>query len=294
MQFGDLHFDGAVFGANVADAFDSAQSGDVDGVGVGAGGECNHVLRAGGGDQFARAAESDLFAVVHNGDALAEALGFVHVVRGEKDGAAGGFELLDQIPKLAASLRVEAGGRFIEKQKIGIANEGASESEALLLAAGKIADAGILFFFELDEGDGFIRAGALLKKATEQTKRFEHGQFFGKLRILQLNAEALAELLGVGLPMHAKKFHFTSIGSGETFADFDCCGFACAVRPEEAEALACMYFEVEAVDGDHVLINLAKTRYAKGWLGNDRGHASSISSRRDTFKPSLGEAVGPL
>jgi hypothetical protein len=282
MQFGDLHFYGTVFGANVAHAFDLTKSGNIDGVGVCAGGERHHVFRASGGDQFAGTAESDLFAIVHDGDAFAEPLGFVHVVRGEKDGTAGGFELLDQIPKLAAGLRVEAGGGFIEKQKIGIANKRASQSEALLLAAGKIADAGILFFFELDERDSFVRAGSPLKKASEQAKRFEHGQFFGKLRILQLNAEALAELLGIGLPMHAKKFHFASVGSGETFADFDGCGFARAIGPEEAEALAGAYFEIEAVDGHDVLISLAKTRYAKGWLGNDRGHASSIASEKET------------
>ena len=94
--------------------------------------------------------------------------------------------------------------------------------------------------------------------------------------------------------MPAENFDFARIGSGETFADFDCGGFAGAVGPEEAEALAGTYFEVEAVDGDHVLINLAKTRYAKGWLGNDRGHGPSIASGMDTFKPSLPDAVGPL
>ena len=56
----------------------------------------HHVFRAGGGhDQFARTAEGDLFAVIHDGHALAETLGFVHVVRGEKDSAAGELELLD-------------------------------------------------------------------------------------------------------------------------------------------------------------------------------------------------------
>ena len=113
MQFGDLHFYRAVFGANFADAFDLAQRGNIQHIRFRSRGKRDHVLGAGGGDQFARAAESDLFAVVHDGDALAEPLGFVHVVRGEKDGAARGFELLDQIPKLAAGLRIEASGRFI-------------------------------------------------------------------------------------------------------------------------------------------------------------------------------------
>ena len=102
--------------------------------------------------------------MVHDGDAVAEALGFVHVMRGEQDGAAGRLELLDQFPELAAGLRIEAGGGLIEKQKIGIADEGAGESESLLLAAGKIADAGILFFFELHGRDDFVRAGALPEK----------------------------------------------------------------------------------------------------------------------------------
>ena len=167
MQFGDLHFDLAIVRANVADTLDAAQRGDVEGVGMGAGGKRNHVFGTGGGNQFARAAESDLFAVVHDSDALAEALGFVHVVGGEKDGAAGGFELFDQLPKLAAGLRIEASGGFIEKKKIGVTDERAGQRQTLFLATGKIADAGILFFFELHERDGFGGAGALFKKTAK-------------------------------------------------------------------------------------------------------------------------------
>jgi len=257
MQFGDLHFDGAVFGADVADTLDVAQRGDVERAGIGACRKRDHVLRTGGGNQFARAAESDLFAVVHDSDALAETFGFVHVVRGEKDGAAGGFELLDQIPKLAAGLRVEAGGRFIEKKKIGVTNERASQREALFLPAGKIADARILFFLELYEGNGFCRAWALFEEAAEQAKGFEYGQFFGELRILQLNAKALAQLLCIGAPVHAEQFHFAGIGFCETFADFDCGCFTCTVGAEETEAFAGANFEVEAIYGDDILIRLA-------------------------------------
>src|SRR5580692_5436223 len=188
MQFGDLHFYGAVFGADGANAFDAAQRRYVEYVRIGAGGKRDHVLRASGSDQFARAAEGDLFAVVHDGDALAEALGFVHVMRGEKDSAAGEFELLDQLPKLAAGLRVEAGGGLIEKKKIGIANQRTRERQALLLAARKTAYARILLFFELHERDCIGSVRALFKKAAEQAKRLKDSQLLGKLRVLQLNA----------------------------------------------------------------------------------------------------------
>jgi len=192
--------------------------------------------------------------------------------------------LLDEFPKLAAGLRIEAGGWFIEKKKIGIPDERAREGEALLLAAGKIADAGILFFFELDEGDGFVGAGALLEKAAEETKRFVDGELFGELRVLQLNAEALAKLFGVGTPVHAEKFDFAGVRSGEAFANFDGGGFPRAVGSEKAEAFAGAHFEIEAIDSDDVLIGLAKTSDAKGRSGGSGGHGNSIASAGGTCK----------
>src|SRR5580700_306069 len=199
-------------------------------------------------------------------------------MRGEKYRAPRGFELLDQIPELAAGLRVESGGGLIQEKKIGIADERARQREALLLAAGKIAHAGVLLFFELYECDGFSRARALAEKAAEQTQRFENGEFLGELRILQLNAEALAELIGVGVPVQAEQFNFSGIRSGEAFADFHCGGFAGAIGAEQAEAFAGANLEVEAVDSDHVLISLLKTGDAQSRRGYGRGHESSIAS----------------
>ena len=71
-------------------------------------------------------------------------------------------------PKLAAGLRVETGGGLVDEKQIGIVNKRAGQCQALLLAAGEMADAGILFFFELHECEGFGRARPLLKKAAEQ------------------------------------------------------------------------------------------------------------------------------
>ncbi len=59
------------------------------------GGELDDVLAADGGDESRRSAEGDDAAVVHDGDAVAEALGLVHVVGGEDDGAACLLELVE-------------------------------------------------------------------------------------------------------------------------------------------------------------------------------------------------------
>src|SRR5579859_3318423 len=294
MQFRDLKFHSAVLCSNVANSFDAAQRGNIEGVRIGARGKRNQMLRADRGDQFARRAESDLSAVVHDGDAFAEALGFVHVMRGEKDGAAGGFEFLDQIPKLAAGLGIEAGGGLVQKKKIGIANQGTSESEALLLTARKISNARILFFLKLHERNGFGRARPPVKKAAEQTECFEDGELFRELRILQLNAEPLAELSGIGIPVETKKFDVTGIRCGQAFTDFNSRRFARSVRPKKSKTFACAHLEIQAVDGDHVLVSLSKTADAKGSLGGVYEHETSIASRGDTFKPSLRLALRPI
>jgi len=60
---------------------------------------------------------------------------FVHVMRCEQDRAALAFQLADNVPQLAARLRVESGGRFVEEQEFGIADQGAGDGQALALAS---------------------------------------------------------------------------------------------------------------------------------------------------------------
>src|SRR5579863_3451611 len=92
----------------------------------------------------------------------------------------------------------------------------------------------------------------MAEKAAKQADRFVHGQFLGELRILQLDAEALAEPVRVRAPPPAKHFDFSGIRRRETFADFDSCRFSGAIRPKKAEALSRVHFKVETVDCNHV------------------------------------------
>ena len=65
--------------------------------------------------QFARRALRDDFAVVHDGDAIAEALGFFDIVRGHDNGFFFAAQLFDDVVNFAAHLRIEAGGRLVEE-----------------------------------------------------------------------------------------------------------------------------------------------------------------------------------
>jgi hypothetical protein len=58
-----------------------------------------------------------------------------------------------------ARLRIETGGRLVEEEQLGTADERAGEGEPLFLAAGEIRDAGAPFFLQLHEANHVATAG---------------------------------------------------------------------------------------------------------------------------------------
>src|ERR1700740_3005997 len=188
-------------------------------------------------------------------------------MRRQQDCLAGALESLDQIPKLPPGLRIETRGGLVKKEKFRIADQRTGEGEALLLAAGEIADPRFLFLFELHEGNDFTGWGTLMKKAAEQANGFEYGQLLGELRVLQLNPEMLAKLLRVGVPAHAEHFNISGIRRRQAFADLDSGCFARTIRAEEAETLTGAHFEVKSIDGLDVFVGLTQVANAKRGVG---------------------------
>ena len=75
--------------------------------------------------------------MVHDGDAVTEPLGLFHVVRGQQDGAALAFEVLDVLENVVAGLRVDADGGLVEQQHLRLVQQGAGKLEPVLHAAGE-------------------------------------------------------------------------------------------------------------------------------------------------------------
>src|SRR5437868_6068549 len=122
---------------------------------------------ADGCDQFAGRALGDGLAMVHNGYAVAEPFGLVHIMRGQQDGTARSLKLLNEVPQLTASLRIKTCRRFIEKQQIRVADQRARQSQPLLLSTRERPNARIALFLKLDDADRFLRARSLMKKAAK-------------------------------------------------------------------------------------------------------------------------------
>src|SRR4051794_19855722 len=95
------------------------------------------MLRSNRVDQFRRRSERNHMPVIDNRNAIAQSLGFVHVMRCKNYCSSGRPKLLDQSPELATRLRVESRRRLVKKQQIGITNKRARNRETLLLSTGQ-------------------------------------------------------------------------------------------------------------------------------------------------------------
>ncbi len=128
----------------------------------------HHVMTAQTIDQVSGRAFGNHLSVIDNGQAIAQALGFVHVVGGEQHRASGLLKAANDVPELAAALRIEAGGGLVQKKNFGIAHQRSSHGQALALAARKLADPGVGFLFELHLLQHFTRRTGLAIEAGKQ------------------------------------------------------------------------------------------------------------------------------
>ena len=102
--------------------------------------------------QFRRRALRHDGAVVDDGDAVGDAVGFFHVMRGEEDGDALFFvEFLHLRPELVARLRVEAERRLVEKDDFGRVEQAARDFQTPPHAAGELLDRIVAAVPELEQ-----------------------------------------------------------------------------------------------------------------------------------------------
>src|ERR1700704_5224622 len=97
-------------------------------VGVSAGLELHHVMAAEAFNQLGRRALSDDLAMIYNREAIAEALGLVHVMRGQQNRTASELKIPDKVPELAAALRIKASRGFVEKKDFWISYQRRGDS----------------------------------------------------------------------------------------------------------------------------------------------------------------------
>ena len=149
-----------------------------------------------------------IYAVIDNGQPVAEALGLVHVVRGEQNRSAFLLEAADDVPKLTPALRIESGSRLVKKKDARIADQSGRNSQALLLPTGKLANPGVGFLREFEVFENFGSPTRFAVKTGKKFDGFANVQFFRQARFLQRNADPFPQLARVVIPCMSEDAYF--------------------------------------------------------------------------------------
>ena len=189
-------------------------------------------------------------AVVHDRDPVAQRLGLVEVVRGEHHGATVGVDLRQQVPEVAARLRVERGGRLVEEHHLGVVDQGAGDRQPLQLAAGQLLGPGVGLVVEPDRAEPFV-GRARRRRRTSEAKVWICSRAVSRSK----NDDACSWTpIRDSRPFVARPRTLpeqrdrAAVGGAQTFDDLQRRGLAGTVGPEDAEELPGRDREAHPVD----------------------------------------------
>ena len=204
--------------------------------------------------QRRRRVDRDHATVVQKGEAIAEALRLLHEMGDEDDRHSLVADPLDQLPRLAARLRIQAGGELVEDGQLRATDERQRDRQPLALAAGQVGEAIVALGLEPEQLEQPLRVGGIAVEGGEQLKRLPHAQLVGELGGLELDPDPLAELLRSCTASRPSTLIDAAVGPAQAADGFHGRRLAGAVGSEDAEDLASVDRERDVVDGERVAV----------------------------------------
>jgi len=193
---------------------------------------------------------------VEQDDAVGEGVGLLEVVGGEHDAAPGRRAVPQDGPEGATHLDVEAGGRLVDEEDVGVAAQGDPEQHPALLTAGELAEEAVL---EPGEARGLDDRGHRQRRrvvAAELGEELPHPERLRDPRGLQHHAGAGA---GGGVARVAPEEPGGAGGRGrEPGEHAEGRGLTGAVRAEDGEEFAGADLEVDGVGGGDAAVPLGR------------------------------------
>ena len=199
--------------------------------------------------------------MIDDGEALAECVGFFHVVRGKQNSFAALVVLANDFPEQQACLRIEAGAGLVQEEHLRIVHHGAGDGETLHHSAGKTADDLIGAVGELEALEKRFRALVALVRAETKIGAVKNENFASRQRKVEIGTlgyDANQPFDG-GLFFPDVMFADPGLASGRADArgeNADGCRFSRAVRAEQAENFAWMDFERNSIERDDFCLGL--------------------------------------
>src|SRR5262245_25410523 len=215
--------------------------------------DLDHLAGADDSQQFLQPATGDDRALVHDGDAVADALRLLDVVRRVEDGRAFVREVADDREQPVAGLRVDARGRLVEQKEPGRVDQRAGQIEAAQHPAGVRTGEVIRAPSEPHALEG--GPGRLLEPRARETVEPSEEADVGEARQLRVDAHGLrreaeraADRQRLAREARTEDAGVAAAGSEERGQHRQGRRLAGAVRAEQTEELAPPDLEIDPPD----------------------------------------------
>src|SRR6476469_1956510 len=209
-------------------------------------------------DQAGRRVDIDDPSVVDDRDPVAQALGLLHQVCGQKDRLAARSDTADQLPDCTPRLRVETGRQLVEKHDFRIVDESERDEEPLLLPARQRHEPGVALVCEPELLEQAIAIGHRPSiERGPQVDRLPHFDALLELRFLQLYADSILQPIDIANRIQRQHADRSAVRPSQPFDALHRRGLACAVRAYQSENLLAMDVERHIVHGDEPAVSFA-------------------------------------
>src|ERR1700733_89028 len=195
-------------------------------------------------DEILWPVDVDDASVLDDRYAVAQSFGLFHEMSGQENRLAALADAAHQFPDRAPRLRVEPGGQLIEKNNFGIVDQRKRNEQPLLLASGEIHEPGVSLIREaklLEQA--FTVRRLLLVKRGPQVYRFPNFDSLLQLGLLQLNPDAILQLVDVAEGIETQHGDGAAVGRAQAFDALHRGGFTGAVGADQAKDLTVVHLE---------------------------------------------------
>ena len=218
--------------------------------------------------QLFRRSECDQLPPVYEPQPVA-VLCLVHVMGGDEDGNPLSGHVVDQVPEVPAAHRIDAGGRLIQEDDGRLMEDGASERQALLPAAGEGRCHGAAVFGKPRHPDHPLLAVLLLFRrdlvdAAEEIYVLLHRQVFVEGETLAHVADLLLDILRFADDVETGHPPLSTAGFKDAAEHADGGRFPRPVGAEKSEDLPLPDVEAHPVHRDEIAEALREVTQGDG------------------------------
>jgi len=163
---------------------------------------------------------------------VGQELRFLHVVGGEQHRLAERGEVFDHVPGFAPGGRVESGGRLVQEEQFGVADQGDRDIEAPLQAAGELEHPVVAPVVEADQVDHLVHRPGVRVVTGVHPDRLGHGEVEVNPGGLQDDADPALQPGPVAARILAQDADLAAVPGAVPLENLDGGGLARPVRAE--------------------------------------------------------------